>query len=133
MPDVQKPFEIKTDASAHALGAVLWQDDRVVAYHSEMFNTALLNFPHTRSRCPTATGCVCSMQHVEAVQQEVGALSAQYLPGHGKSITIDFVGRLPYLLKGGNNGVFVVVDLSDSVRWPFCTRSMRWPNSAFKM
>jgi len=41
------------------------------------------------------------MQHVEAVQQEVGALSAQYLPGHGKSITIDFVGRFPYLLKGG--------------------------------
>lgn len=46
-------------------------------------------------------GCVCSMQHVEAVQEEVGALSAQYLPGHGKSITIDFVGRFPYLLKGG--------------------------------
>lgn len=73
------------------------------------------------------------MQHVEAVQQEVGAFSAQYLPGHRKSITIDFVGRLPYLLKGGSNYVFVVVDLSDSVRWPFCTRSMRWPNSASKM
>lgn len=29
-------------------------------------------------------GCVCSMQHVEAVQQEVGAFSAQDLPGHGK-------------------------------------------------
>ncbi|KAL8104431.1 hypothetical protein AgCh_028590 [Apium graveolens] len=85
MPDVHKPFKIKTDASAHALGVVLWQDGRVVAYHSEMFNTALLNFPHTRSRCPTATGCVCSMQHIEAVQQEVGALSAQYLFGHGKA------------------------------------------------
>ena len=56
--------------------------------------------PGDRSRCPTVMGCVCSMQHVEAVQQEVRALSAQYLPGHGKSITIDFVGRLPYLLKG---------------------------------
>ena len=54
--------------------------------------------------------CVCSMQHVEAVQQEVGALSAQYLPGHGKIITIDFVGRSPYLLKGGDNYVFFVVD-----------------------
>lgn len=30
-----------------------------------------------RSRCPTVMGCVCSMQHVEAVQQEVGAFSAQ--------------------------------------------------------
>lgn len=80
-------------------------------------------------------GCVCSMQHVEAVQEEVGALSAQYLPGYGKSITIDFVERLLYFLKkgGGNNYVFVVVDFSDSVRWPFCTRSMRWPNSAKKM
>lgn len=45
MPDVQKPFEIKTDASAHALGAILWQDGRVVAYHSEIFNTAVLNYP----------------------------------------------------------------------------------------
>lgn len=36
-------------------------------------------------------------------------------------------------LKGRNNYVFVVVDLSDSVRWPFCTRSTRWPNSASKM
>lgn len=54
-----------------------------------------------RSRCPTVMSCVCSMQHVEAVQQEVGALSAQYLPGHGKGITIDFVGRLPHLNKGG--------------------------------
>lgn len=33
----------------------------------------------------------------------------------------------------GNHYVFVVVDLSDSVRWPFCTRSTRWPNSASKM
>lgn len=45
MPDVQKPFEIETDASARALGAVLWQDGWVVAYHSEMFNTAVLNYP----------------------------------------------------------------------------------------
>jgi hypothetical protein len=51
------------------------------------------------------------MQLVEAVQQEVGALSAQYLPVHGKIITIDFVGRFPYLLKGGgDNYVFFVVD-----------------------
>lgn len=46
-----------------------------------------------------------------------------------RKITMDFVGRLP----GGNTYFFVVVDLSDSVRWQFCTRSMRWPNSAFKI
>ncbi|KAK2995439.1 hypothetical protein RJ640_029071 [Escallonia rubra] len=45
IPDVQKALERKTDASAHALGPVLWQDSRLVAYHSEMFNTALLNYP----------------------------------------------------------------------------------------
>lgn len=39
MPDVQKPFEIKTDASA--LGA--WQDGRVV--DSEMLNKAVFNYP----------------------------------------------------------------------------------------
>jgi hypothetical protein len=41
MPDVQKPFEIDTDASAHALG----QDGRVVAYHSETFNKAVSHYP----------------------------------------------------------------------------------------
>lgn len=29
----------------HAFGAVLWQDGRVVAYQSETFNTAVLNYP----------------------------------------------------------------------------------------
>ena len=60
MPDVQKPFEIKTDASAHALGAVLWQDGRVVAYHSEMFNTALLNFPVYEKQMSNDDG-VCTL------------------------------------------------------------------------
>lgn len=72
------------------------------------------------------------MQHVEAVQQEVGAFSAQDLPGHGKK-NHGFRRTIALSLKGGNTYVFVVVDLSDSVRWQFCTRSMRWPNSASKI
>ena len=37
LPNLQRPFELECDASGHALGAVLMQDGRPVAYHSEMF------------------------------------------------------------------------------------------------
>ena len=63
MPNVQKPFEIKTDASAHALGAVLWQDGRVVAYHSEMFNTAVLNYPTYEKEMYTRVLAVKDWRH----------------------------------------------------------------------
>jgi hypothetical protein len=45
LPDLQKPFEIEGDASGYAMGAVLMQGGRPVAYHSEMFQGAAKNYP----------------------------------------------------------------------------------------
>ena len=35
LPYLQQPFEIETDASDYAIGAILTQQGHLVAYHSE--------------------------------------------------------------------------------------------------
>jgi len=46
LPDLQRQFEIQTDASDYAMGAVLTQHDKPICYHSETFNPAVVNY-HT--------------------------------------------------------------------------------------
>jgi hypothetical protein len=45
LPDLQRPFEIETDASDYAMGAVLMQHGKPICYHSETFNSAVVNYP----------------------------------------------------------------------------------------
>jgi hypothetical protein len=45
LPDLQRPFEIQTDASDYAMGAVLTQHGKPICYHSETFNPAVVNYP----------------------------------------------------------------------------------------
>ena len=42
---LRQPFEIKTDASHYAMGAVLLQHGKPIAFHSERFNGAINNYP----------------------------------------------------------------------------------------
>ena len=45
LPDLQQPFEIKTDASDYAIGAVLTQQGHLVAYHSETLSDTFHKYP----------------------------------------------------------------------------------------
>ncbi|CAL2259851.1 unnamed protein product [Prunus armeniaca] len=45
LPNLQRPFEVEADASNYAMGAVLFQDGKPVADHSEMFSGSVLNYP----------------------------------------------------------------------------------------
>ena len=45
LPNLQQPFELETDASSHAIRAVLLQGGKPVAYHSEMFQGGVKNYP----------------------------------------------------------------------------------------
>jgi len=45
LPDLQRPFEIETDASDYAMGAMLMQHGKLICYHSETFNSVIVNYP----------------------------------------------------------------------------------------
>ena len=49
MPDFTKSFEVITDASDFALGAILLQEGKAVAYESRVLNGAERNY-HTTDR-----------------------------------------------------------------------------------
>lgn len=46
LPDLQRPFDIETDSSDYAMGAVLMQHGKPICYHSETFNSVVVNY-HT--------------------------------------------------------------------------------------
>jgi hypothetical protein len=45
LSNLQQPFEIETDASGYAMGAVLMQYHNPICYHSETFNQVVVNYP----------------------------------------------------------------------------------------
>jgi hypothetical protein len=51
LPDFQKMFQVKCDASGYAVGGVLSQDDRPVAYYSEKLDYAKLKYSTYDKEC----------------------------------------------------------------------------------
>ena len=45
LPNLRQPFEIQTDASNYAMGAILLQHGKPICFHFETFNGAVINYP----------------------------------------------------------------------------------------
>jgi hypothetical protein len=45
LPNLRQPFEIQIDASNYAMGVVLLQHGKLICFHSETFNGAMINYP----------------------------------------------------------------------------------------
>ena len=45
LSNLQQPFDIETDASRYAMGAILMQYLKPICYHSEKFNQGVVNYP----------------------------------------------------------------------------------------
>jgi len=45
LSDLHQPFEIQTDASGYAMGAVLMQRGKPICYYSKNFTQAIINYP----------------------------------------------------------------------------------------
>ena len=45
LPNLRQPFEVQTDASNYAMGAVLLQHGKPICFHSETFNGSMINYP----------------------------------------------------------------------------------------
>ncbi|VVA32132.1 PREDICTED: Retrovirus-related Pol poly from transposon, partial [Prunus dulcis] len=45
LPNLQRSFEVETDASNYAFGDILKQDGKPVEYYYEIFNAAMRNYP----------------------------------------------------------------------------------------
>lgn len=44
LPDLQRPFEIKTDTNTYAMGVVVMQQKKPICYHSEKLSRVVINY-----------------------------------------------------------------------------------------
>jgi hypothetical protein len=63
LPDLQQPFEIKTDASDYALGTILTQHGYRVAYHSETLSHFVRNYPTYDKEMYSIVQAYCQWRH----------------------------------------------------------------------
>ena len=60
---MRKPFEIQTNASDYAMGAVLLQRGKPIAFHSETFNGVVINYPTYKKKLYALAQSVKKWKH----------------------------------------------------------------------
>ena len=63
--DLQQPFEVETDSSDYAIGAVLTQHEHLVAYHSETLSDTVQKYPtYEKEMYPIVQACWQRKHHI---------------------------------------------------------------------
>ena len=61
--DLRQSFEIQTDVSDYAMGAVLMQHGKPICFHSENFNGVVINYPTSDKELYTLVKSVENWKH----------------------------------------------------------------------
>jgi len=118
LPDFAKTFEIECDASGVGIGVVLLQEMRTIAYFSEKFNGARLNYSTYNKELYALIRALEVWQHYLLPEEFVVYTdheSLKYIKGQSKlnrrhAKWVEFMESFPYVIKYKKGQVNVVVD-----------------------
>lgn len=89
--DLQHPFEIETDASEYAMGAVLMQHEKPICFHYETFTSTVVNYPTYDKELYALVQSVKKWKHYIMGKEKIIHIYTHKLNCNNQDITVGLV------------------------------------------